>query len=274
MGQSNCSQWNQDRNSFAEWNPVHIRMFYYNNEERIKLLSQESKVSKFCVDAGFVHFVEVTQYFMTKDTDDFLKNFMQLLVVNTLFQEMMNHHNQEDGFTETWELDLYWKSRPVTCTKNMELKLEFGLWVKTILILGSEYNNTKVPADLSEEQASQAEWESCYSQIRGKSKITKERNCCNEHYSNEWKKSGLILIQQNPLSLRTRSRRKSSIFFDTVKRYNEKMTEQFNSEESRFIFEINFHKNQYCSDESLEKMLDSRRRFKKEDISTALIFQE
>ena len=42
-------------------------------EERIKLLSQESKVSKFCMDAGFVHVVEVGQYFMTKDTGNFTK---------------------------------------------------------------------------------------------------------------------------------------------------------------------------------------------------------
>ena len=44
------------------------------------------------------------------------------------------------------------------------------------------------------------------------------------------------------LSLRTRSRRKSSIFFGTVKRYNEKTTEQFNSGESRIFFKNNFHK--------------------------------
>ena len=63
------------------------------------------------------------------------------------------------------------------------------------------------------------------------------------------KESGLILNQQNPLSLRTRSRRKSSIFFDTVKRYNEKMTKQFNSGESSFIFGINFPQSQYWSDD-------------------------
>ena len=39
--------------------------------ERIEMLSQENKVSKFCVDAGFIHVVEVGQYFMTKDTGDF-----------------------------------------------------------------------------------------------------------------------------------------------------------------------------------------------------------
>ena len=40
-------------------------------EERIKSLSQESKVSRFCMEARFMHVVEVGQYFMTKDTGDF-----------------------------------------------------------------------------------------------------------------------------------------------------------------------------------------------------------
>ena len=31
------------------------------------MLSQENKVSKFCMDAGFIHVVEIGQYFMTKD---------------------------------------------------------------------------------------------------------------------------------------------------------------------------------------------------------------
>ena len=39
--------------------------------ERIESLSPESKVSRFCKEAGFMHTVEVGQYFVTKDTDDF-----------------------------------------------------------------------------------------------------------------------------------------------------------------------------------------------------------
>ena len=39
--------------------------------ERIELLSPESKVSRFCMEAGFIRVVEVGQYFMTKDTGDF-----------------------------------------------------------------------------------------------------------------------------------------------------------------------------------------------------------
>ena len=51
--------------------PSHHDVLVQQYEERIKLLSQESKVSKFCMDAGFVHVVEVGQYFMTKDTGVF-----------------------------------------------------------------------------------------------------------------------------------------------------------------------------------------------------------
>ena len=52
---------------------------------------------------------------------------MQRFVVNTLFQEMMDDHNREDGSRETRKLDPCWKSRPVACMVNMELRLEFGL---------------------------------------------------------------------------------------------------------------------------------------------------
>ena len=73
--------------------------------------------------AGFLSVVEKGQCFMTKNT----KEFIQWLVVNILFQEKMNHHNQEDGSRETQKLDPCWKLRPVACMVNMELKLESGL---------------------------------------------------------------------------------------------------------------------------------------------------
>ena len=39
--------------------------------ERIEKLSQQDRVSKFCTDAGFLTTVEVGQYVMTKDTEEF-----------------------------------------------------------------------------------------------------------------------------------------------------------------------------------------------------------
>ena len=50
--------------------PSHQNVLLQQYEERIKLLSQESKVSKFCMDAGFLSVVEIGQYFMTKDTGE------------------------------------------------------------------------------------------------------------------------------------------------------------------------------------------------------------
>ena len=39
--------------------------------ERIEKLPQPDKLSKFCMDAGFLNVVEIGQYFMTKDTAEF-----------------------------------------------------------------------------------------------------------------------------------------------------------------------------------------------------------
>ena len=50
--------------------PSHQDLLLQQYEERIKLLSQENKVSKFCMDAGFIRVVEIGQYFMTKDTEE------------------------------------------------------------------------------------------------------------------------------------------------------------------------------------------------------------
>ena len=50
--------------------PEHQNLQVQIYEERIELLSQKDKVSKFGMDAGFVHVVEIGQYFMTKDTQE------------------------------------------------------------------------------------------------------------------------------------------------------------------------------------------------------------
>ena len=87
-------------------------------------LSQTDRVSKFCMDAGFISVVEIGRYFMTKDNGE---QFYAKACRDTLFQEVTDHHNQEDGSSETRELDPYWKLRPVVYMANMELKSESGL---------------------------------------------------------------------------------------------------------------------------------------------------
>ena len=45
--------------------------FLHKHKERVQKLSQQDRVMKICTDAGFLKTVEVGQYFMTKDTDEF-----------------------------------------------------------------------------------------------------------------------------------------------------------------------------------------------------------
>ena len=71
MGQSNVLSEIKAEVPLQNENPSYHYVPWQQYQERIKLLSQESKVSKFCMDGGFVHVVEVGQYFMTKDTGDF-----------------------------------------------------------------------------------------------------------------------------------------------------------------------------------------------------------
>ena len=50
--------------------PVYQNFRLQQYEERIERLSQQDRLSKFCIDAGFIHVVEIGQFFMTKDTGD------------------------------------------------------------------------------------------------------------------------------------------------------------------------------------------------------------
>ena len=48
--------------------PAYQKFLLQQYGERIEMLSQQDKLSKFCMDAGFLSVVENGQYFMTKDT--------------------------------------------------------------------------------------------------------------------------------------------------------------------------------------------------------------
>ena len=51
--------------------PAHNEFLLQRYRERIEKISQQDRLSKFCTDAGFLTTVEVGQYFMTKDTEEF-----------------------------------------------------------------------------------------------------------------------------------------------------------------------------------------------------------
>ena len=120
-------------------NPLNHQILWQQYIERIESLSPESKVSRFCMEAGFMRIVEVGQYFMTKDTADF-RQFRSVACREYTLLPRDDPASQPKGWIQgNMRIGLYWKSQPVFKTTNMGLKFESGLWVKTILNLESEY---------------------------------------------------------------------------------------------------------------------------------------
>ena len=81
-------------------NSLNHQILWQQYMERIEWLSPESKVSRFCTEAGFIRVVEVGQYFMTKDTGDFRQILSVACREYTLLRDGQLH-NQKDGFKET-----------------------------------------------------------------------------------------------------------------------------------------------------------------------------
>ena len=65
MGQSIVLSEIKTEVPFENDDPANQHSVSHQYEERIERLSQQDKVSKFCMDAGFLSVVEIGQYFMT-----------------------------------------------------------------------------------------------------------------------------------------------------------------------------------------------------------------
>ena len=144
----------------------HIRFFLLQQfEERIEMLSRENRVSKFCMDAGFIHVVEIGQYFMTKDTGEQL--FAKACREYTLPRS--DESSQPKGWIqgntrigpvlEITTSCLYGKH-------GVEIRIwslsedSTQSWVRIShasirIVIDSNNNDTESPEDLPEEQASQ-----------------------------------------------------------------------------------------------------------------------
>ena len=76
-------------------------------EKGIERLSQQDKLSKFWLDAGFLNVVEIGQYLMTKDTAEFSQFHAVACREYTLPREKKKHYNQKDGSKGTQRLGPY-----------------------------------------------------------------------------------------------------------------------------------------------------------------------
>ena len=146
--------------------PTNQDLLLQQYEERIKLLSQVNKVSKFCMDAGFLHVVEVGQYFMTKDTGDLTK--FHAVACREYILPRDDGSSQPRGWIQGNT-----RIGPVLEVTTSYLYGKYAIeiriwstsqdnshsWVRishgsSKFVIDSKYNNTEAPADLPEEQAS------------------------------------------------------------------------------------------------------------------------
>ena len=149
-------------------NPSHHQILWQQYEERIKSLSPESKVSRFCMEAGFVRVVEVGQYFMTKDTGDF-RQFRSVAC-----REYTLPRDDQSSQPKGW-IQGNTRIGPVLEVTTSYMYGKHGIeiriwsvgqdnsqsWVRISYgtnkyVIDSNHNNTEIPADPHEEQASQS----------------------------------------------------------------------------------------------------------------------
>ena len=265
--------------------PSHQNLLLQRYEERIKLLSQESKVSKFCMDAGFVHVVEVGQCFMTKDIGD----FTQIRAVAGREYTLP----RDDGSSQPrgW---IQGNSRigPVLEVTTSYLYGKHGIeiriwslsqdnshsWVRIShgsnkYVVDSNYNNTEVPADLPEEQASQSSVRVLAARSKAKAKPQKRETVellstipMNER---KW-----IDVEPAESSLSAYEVSKKVVNLlrhcQTIQREDDGAVQFWRI---KFYLRINFHKT------NIGRMIVGKYAWhqeedQKEDISIALIFQE
>ena len=127
MGQSIVLSAIKTEVSLDNDDPAHQNFLFQQCEERLEKLSQQDKLSNFCMDAGFLSVVENGQYFFTKDTGDSTQFNTVACREYTLPRD--DGSSQRRGWIQGkhQKLDLCWKSRPVACTVNMELRSELCL---------------------------------------------------------------------------------------------------------------------------------------------------
>ena len=167
--------------------PAYQNFLLQRYEERIKSLSHTDKVNKFCMDAGCIGVVEVGPYLMTKDNGEQCcakacreytlprndgssqpKGWIQgntrigpVLEITTSY--LYGKHGIE---IRIWSLSKY--------NSQSSVRISHG---SNEFVIDSNYNNTEVPADPPEEQASQLIVKDFAARSKVKSKTTKKRTC-------------------------------------------------------------------------------------------------
>ena len=217
-------------------NPMNDEIIWKQYIQQVESLSPENKVSKFCKEAGFIRVVEVGQYFMTKDTGDSRQFHSVACREYTLPRD--DPASQPKGWIQG-NMRIGPVLEVTTSFQNFKYGIEIRIksvnqdnshsWVRISYgtvkyVIDSIQDNTEIPADPQEEQVSQTSTSVVAARSKAKAKPQPRLLV-----GTTAKEDGLTLSHQNKILVRTISRRKSLIFFDTIKRYSEKRMEQLNS---------------------------------------------
>ena len=96
-------------------------------QERVDKLSQQNRVITICIDAGFLTTVEIEQYFMTNDNEEFSQFTESVAYREYTLPRDEKSSDPKDWIRGTPKLGPYRKSQPATNKVNMEWKSELNL---------------------------------------------------------------------------------------------------------------------------------------------------
>ena len=203
-------------------NSLNHQILWQQYIERIESLSPESKVSKFCMEAGSMRIVEVGQYFMTKDTGDF-RQFRSVAC-----REYTLPRNDSASQPKGWiqgHMRIGSVLEVTTSFQHFKYGIEIRIesvnednshsWVRISYgtvkyVIDSIQDNTEIPADPQEVQIPQTSTSVVAARSKAKAK-TQPRGLAGTIAT-------IPILQRKWIDIepsRNNSRRKSLIFFDT-----------------------------------------------------------
>ena len=207
-------------------------------EERIEKLSQQDRLSKFCMDAGFLNVVENGQYFMTKDTGD-VTQFHAVAC-----REYTLPRDDETSQPRGW-IQRNTKIGPVMAVTTSCLHGKNGVeiriwslngdntdsWVRIThgsnkFVMDLNSNDTEIPEDQLEEQALPLNAKDFVSQAKAKAKPQRRELAGSSSRIVPVEKRNWIEIEPGKYSLSEYEVSKLFIFFVIHRKYIEKKMER------------------------------------------------
>ena len=148
-------------------NPMNDQIIWQRYIQQVESLSPESKVSKFCKEAGFMRVVEVGQYFVTKNTGNLTQYRSVACREYTLPRD--DPASQAKGWIQG-DMRIGPVLEVTTSFQHFKYGIEIRIWSvgqdnsqswvrisygTNKYVIDSNQNNTEIPADPHEDQAPQ-----------------------------------------------------------------------------------------------------------------------